>query len=264
MSNTLNEFLEQIPHPLLLINTDGKITLANTYLEDMFGYNQGELKGLHFSILIPKFKKTFIEYQAYIHSASIPANREAKNITVKNKNGIKISVDITLKLLNKNATDILLSIQDVTERESAIKSLELSQQINKTATWFFDLKSNIVWWSPELFRIFNLPVSVQAPPFEVHHTLFSPESWGILKPAVSLASEEGVGYELELELSESVGNERYAVARCQPQFNEKGEVVRLVGTFQDVSSLKAAEKKFNETLLRLNESVIAGGIGLWD
>ncbi|MFT6908304.1 MAG: PAS domain S-box-containing protein [Oleiphilaceae bacterium] len=264
MSNAFKKFLELIPHGLIILNTDGKITSVNTHLEDMFGFSQGELKGRHVSTLLPKLEQPYIEYQASINSTSMPVIREVKTLTVKNNNGDTFFVDITLRLLNKNATDILLTVLDVTDRESARESLDLSQQINKTGTWSFDLISNTVWWSPELFRIFNLPVSEEAPPFEVHHTLFSSESWDTLEPLVTRAAEAGIGYEIELELSESVGCELYAVARCQPQLNETGEVVRLVGTFQDVSSLKAAEKKLNETLLRLNESIISGGVGLWD
>jgi signal transduction histidine kinase/CheY-like chemotaxis protein len=160
--------------------------------------------------------------------------------------------------------DMLAVLRDISEWDAATASLRESQKINKTGTWRFDLTTGEVWWSSELFRIFELPVAPAAPPYETHGALFTPESWQRLEPAVAAASEKGTPYELELELARRDGRRRFAVARCGPQFDETGKIVRLVGTFQDVTELALSQVEKDKLLDRLSLAKSAAGFGIWE
>jgi PAS domain S-box-containing protein len=145
-----------------------------------------------------------------------------------------------------------------------IDELRRTQEASKTATWSFDLTTNTVWWSSELFHAFGLPISDAAPPFETHKDLFSSESWSLLKPAVTAAFEHGIPYELELELNHASGERRVAIATCEPQKGKNGRVQRLVGTFRDITTLVKARSEAVVATHRLKLAKNAAGIGVWE
>lgn len=273
MDETTRQIYQQIPGGLALVNRQGTIEFANNYLEMLLGYSSMSLEGIALEDVLPEcgLKTPKNPLNIFNNTTAESIEKSRLQIAIGNDGSVK-TVEVLAKSFpgeSSNRVDkALLSINDATVHQEAIESLNLSQAINKTATWSFDLINNIVWWSPELFRIFNLPVADEAPPYETHQLLFSKDSWSKLQPAVAAAAEQGLAYELELQLAESnrtaEGKQRYAVARCEPQLDDSGNVVRLVGTFQDVSSLKHTQLELEETLLRLQESITAGGIGLWD
>lgn len=143
-------------------------------------------------------------------------------------------------------------------------SLETAQQITHTGSWSFDLDENHVIWSAELFRIFRLPVSDTAPPFDTHHALFLERDWTILSEAVRRATEYGDPYELELQLAGPAETPRFAVARGYPERDNAGVVRRLYGTLQDVTELALARRERDRAAERIAIAASSAGIGIWD
>ena len=52
--NIFNILFEAIPEGALVVNNNSLIVFANTAVENMFGYNNGELKNQNLNVLIPK------------------------------------------------------------------------------------------------------------------------------------------------------------------------------------------------------------------
>ncbi|MFC3093123.1 hybrid sensor histidine kinase/response regulator [Alteromonas sediminis] len=260
MEHTDSASINLVPSPILVVDITGHIRLINDYLSEVFLYAPHDLIGKPISAFIPELEQNSVTSDNSFWLQS-PNSTTKRVFTAYKKNKQPVAVEL---FVNRTQFEIIVLVTDVTRREAAIESLNISQSINKTATWYYDLLSEQVWWSPELFRIFGLPVSEHAPPYETHHKLFTPSSWQLLQPAVANAAERGTPYELELELNSKGDDRRFAVARCEPILDDAGRVTRLVGTFQDVSTLKEAKLALEETALRLNESIVAGGIALWD
>lgn len=142
--------------------------------------------------------------------------------------------------------------------------LETAQQITHTGSWSFDLDENQVIWSAELFRIFRLPVSESAPPFDTHHALFSERDFTMLSEAIRRATEHGEPYELEMQLAGPAEMPRFAVARGYPQRDNAGVVRRLYGTLQDVTELTLARRERDRAAERIAIAASSAGIGIWD
>lgn len=263
MSETL---LERLPIGLLITDKNGCIQKSSLHLEKMFGYKRGELTGQSVDILLPESKRTqhIAHRNAYANDPTIMAMGKGRVLIAQHKSGSALKVEVMLDHKDDEEAEVLITIIEVSEREVALEALRESQKINKTGTWYFDLLIDEVWWSPELFRIFELPVSPMAPPYETHKSLFTQESWERLEPAVAKATEKGQPYELELELSRPDNVKRFAIARCEPQRDKDGNVVRLVGTFQDITELTAARSERDRILERLTLAKTAAGIGIWE
>lgn len=148
---------------------------------------------------------------------------------------------------------------------TAAVQLETAQRITKVGSWELDIASGAVVWSEELFRVFRLPQTEGAPAYETQAGLFAPESWERLTAAVARAAETGEGYELVLTAIDSGGQSRLTIARAESiRDEETGEIVRLVGTFQDITERLEAEETLRRTTERLQLATRAGRIGVWD
>lgn len=142
--------------------------------------------------------------------------------------------------------------------------LEMAQHITHTGSWSFDLRTNHVQWSDELFRIFRLPVSDVCPQYSEQPALFHPDSWPRLDAVVTRAASEGIPYEIELELAPSAEGPRFAIARCEVVRAADGATLRLFGTFQDVTELVRARRERDAALERAALATSFAGIGIWD
>ncbi|MCA9720443.1 MAG: PAS domain S-box protein, partial [Myxococcales bacterium] len=255
-----------IPIGILVVAPTGAIRFASPAAESMFGFSPGELTGVGIEALVPLLhREAHVRFRADFFPARLARQMGAdRELLAVRKNGSEFPVEVGLFPSPRNL-DVFATVIDVSERQDARETLRDALRINKTGTWRFDLEQDEVVWSPELFRILRLPEADRAPPFETHHELFKPESWARLAPAVARAAADGIPYELELELAAADDEgPRIAVARCEPKRNGEGKVIRLVGTFQDVTELVRARRQRNNLLDRLAVAKAAAGLGIWE
>src|SRR5690606_36704422 len=81
---------------------------------------------------------------------------------------------------------------------------------------------------------------------------------------IAASIERGVGYELELTAARTDGGTRTAIARAQAFRDSQSKVVRLVGTFHDVTELVQAKNERQAALEQLQLATGSAGIGVWN
>ncbi len=244
---------EHSPSATFVVDGGGVVTLANPAVRRMLGYE--DVVGLTLSTL-------FVDAEAFDDARSACGVRDLELEVTHANNTTFVVAMCTFPTSSQDGCFVVLT--DQSDRERAQRQLEHSQTLNKTGTWSLDLRTDVVWWSPELFRIFELPVADEAPPYETHHQLFSAESWERLQVAVS-AAFEGEPYEIELELARhDEEGPLLAIARCEPQLGEDGSVIRLIGTFHDVTELMRTRRQSDTMLARLTIAKTMSGLGIWE
>jgi len=141
-------------------------------------------------------------------------------------------------------------VADITARkhtEEALgrKDAELAeaQHLAKLGSWRWEVATDSVTWSEELYRISGRNPSLPAPSFQDHLKLYTAESWDLLRRAVQEALRSGVAYQLDLEMVRPDGTKRWVFARGETQRDSDGRVVQLHGTVQDITERKAAEEE---------------------
>ncbi len=142
--------------------------------------------------------------------------------------------------------------------------LKTSERITQTGSWELDVRTGTAWWSDELFRIFGLPPSADAPSYEQQQPMFSPASWESLDRESRRAATDGRGFELELELIDATGTAKIAVARSEVTFDDTGAISHLFGTFQDITDRKRIEDELRQTSERLELATSSANIGVWE
>ncbi|MUU77896.1 CheR family methyltransferase [Winogradskyella endarachnes] len=155
------------------------------------------------------------------------------------------------------------TISDFTElkkkEEALTKSkLELDriQSITHVGSWTLETKTGEVSWSDELFRIFRLDIAEHPPKYHKHKRFFTEQSWNTLSKAVELAGTKGKPYELELNIIRDNGEKGWMWAKGEA-VKEKGKIVKLRGSAQDITTIKENEKALIMAKKQAEDAVLA-------
>jgi PAS domain S-box-containing protein len=118
---------EAAPSGMVMVDRNGKIVLANSRAEELFGYGRGELLGNAIEILVPEAsRQRHVGYRSEFYS--LPMARPmgiGRDLYARRKDGSQFPVEIGLNPIEtEEGTCVLSSILDITARkrtESAMR-----------------------------------------------------------------------------------------------------------------------------------------------
>ncbi|MFP5297958.1 MAG: PAS domain-containing protein [Actinomycetota bacterium] len=151
--------------------------------------------------------------------------------------------------------------------EKANRELADAQALARLGSWEWDVKADRVTWSEELYRLFGVTPEDWGASYEAYLQLIHPEDRDEVNARIDKAYRTGEYTELEHRVIQPGGNVRWLRARGQVIQDESGDVVRMLGTAQDVTESKVAEeyeRELREAELRqkqaleLNDNVVQG------
>jgi two-component system sensor kinase FixL len=126
--------VEAAPSAMIMVNTEGSITLVNTQTEAIFGYTRQELIGRHIETLVPeRFRSHYMGYrQGYFADARARPMGAERELFGLRKDGSEFPVEISLNPIHTaEGLLVLASIIDISERKQA--ELEAARQRNEMA-----------------------------------------------------------------------------------------------------------------------------------
>ncbi|OUL22397.1 hypothetical protein BV378_24880 [Nostoc sp. RF31YmG] len=146
---------------------------------------------------------------------------------------------------------IRLDITDFKHTEETLRKskalLTEAQRIAKIGNWDFDLATQKITWTEELFHIMNREPALGEPTYAENLQMYYPEDAEKLYKAVERAITTGESYKLILRVNTHPDDSpRYNEAIGNAEFNADGRVIRLYGTAQDITERFLAEKALQE------------------
>ena len=238
---------------------DGKLGISNKAYQKITGYTQEELTKIDWNTVLtpPEWLPKELEKLKILHETKKAVTYEKEYLK---KDGKRIPVELTVhaRINKKNeVTHYYAFVTDITERKKNEEDLKAKTQLlsdtgemARVGGWEVDLETNKLTWSEETYKIHEIPMD-QVPPIEEAINFFHPDDRLVLQKALKNAIENGKPYDLTLRFITAKGKHLITRTICQPQV-ENGKVVKLKGTFQDVTDWKKAEEKLMVTNQQLN------------
>ena len=121
------------------------------------------------------------------------------------------------------------------------KMLEDISHLSTTGGWEFNIPTEHLSWSKEIYSIFELPLTF-VPTVKEAITYFTDESKPIITQAIEKAVKSGVPYDLELSMVTAKGRSIWVRALCKIVYYQ-GEKQALIGAMQDITDRKKADDK---------------------
>jgi len=151
--------------------------------------------------------------------------------------------------------DVTERIRDRHQLESERERALEAQRVARLGYWEFDLLTYTVHWSDEVFRITGYDPELGEPNYDDYLANgFPPSESKRLDDAVKLCIGQGVPYEFDMvQLNVATGKSFDALAQGALVTLPDGTPHKLVGTLQDISERKEAER----TLERYAEEAMA-------
>lgn len=165
-----------------------------------------------------------------------------------------------LRVRTGNAIRMVGSMIDITARKQAEEKLRKSetflaaaQRVAHIGNWEYDLASQKITWSQELFRIFGLDPKQGEPSYEELIRLYHRDSRKKFQLLIARAIATGEAYETELKIVLPHGEIRYIEAKGEAVLDRQGRVKSLFGTAQDISDRKISEAALRDSEERFRQ-----------
>ncbi|MCJ7583228.1 MAG: PAS domain S-box protein [Anaerolineales bacterium] len=122
-------------------------------------------------------------------------------------------------------------------------SLREAQALGQVGNWEYDVESQKITWSDQVYRLYERDPVLEPPTAEEEAAYYSPEQAQILHEYARRAVEEGQDFDYDLEATLPSERRVYFSAKMRPVKDASGRIVKLFGTVQDITERKQAEEQ---------------------
>ena len=117
----------------------------------------------------------------------------------------------------------------------AVYDLEKAQSIAKIGSWVYDLKSDKLRWSKEIYSMFEVDKNTNENLYEKFINRVHPEDRETLEEVYANSLKNLTGYSLEHRLLMDNGSIKYVQENCESSFEEDGTPILSHGIVQDIT-----------------------------
>lgn len=144
----------------------------------------------------------------------------------------------------------LVAIRAAYEMERSIIDEELrksegmlkeAQKLTHMGHWDLDLGSNKLYWSEEIFRIFEVEKGKYEPSYDAFLDIIHPDDREFVNKTYTESVKVREPYDIAHRLLMKDGTLKYVNEKCRTEYDDNGNPLRSIGTVQDITAAKEAE-----------------------
>lgn len=251
------------PVGMAIVGLDSKIMKANRAACELLGYTEQELSSLAFpDITYPEDMTVELSLAESLFKGEISKYQMEKRFVRKDREILWVNLTATLiRDIKGNPLYGLGIVEDVTERKHAEESLRRSehqlteaQRLAHIGSWDWDIQSNSLTWSEEMYRIYGLDAREFTPTYDAFMSRVYPEDVAFVAREVGRSLKNLQPLDYHLRIARPDGEVRILHSQAKVVADERGLPLRLYGAAQDVTERVLAEeqlKSSNEKLRAL-------------
>jgi PAS domain S-box-containing protein len=209
---------------------------------------------------------------ADLHAGDESARTQTHEIDQTRRDGSVVPTEVVSTLITDSAgrvTHLQGVTRDITERRRAEAALREgllfrreAERIGRIGAWKVSPQTDYLYWTEGVYEILELPLDYR-PGLAEGLSFYDTESLPILQQALGRALEEGSAFTIEIGLTTRTGRHIWTEVRGLGRIEEGGQSF-VMGTFQDITERRRAEKAIQEQAERLRLALDASQQGLYD
>ncbi len=232
-----------------LLEKNGTISLANGKFAKLAGYSLEEIQD----------KKKWMEF---VVPEDLERMRTQHELRRKNREQALKEYEFRFIRADKEVRNVYLyidmiagtdksvaSLLDITERKQAEEELKFNYALLQIAGesarfggWSITPDDERCTWCDIVAEIHEEPHGF-SPLVKDGINYYAPEWREKITEVFTRCAQKGVPYDEEMEIITAKGNRRWVRTIGKPEWDEKGKIVRVSGSFQDITVIKEAERK---------------------
>jgi PAS domain S-box-containing protein len=244
---------------MAITDPQGRFLMVNAAVRELFGYSEDELLSLATDDIAEPVDQALSEQQrARLVSGQVRAQHVEKRYRHKSGSDVWVLQATTLvRDQGGAAMYFVVQMVDITPRKLAESRLQESESNLANAqaqvhlgSWSLDFSANKLIWSDETYRIFGIDPATSLD-YQVFLSMVHPQDRMAVETAWA-AALQGAHYDIEHRIM-AHGRVKWVRERAELEFDAHGELVRGVGTVQDITELKEQELELRDSRQMLRE-----------
>jgi len=250
---------------IISVDEDQRIIAYNHTAMQIFGHAPVDVLGKPLDLLLPTDIATI--HRDYIcsfgrESGVTRVMGGGREISGRRKDESVFPAEASIsKFIEDGHTVYTVVLRDITKRKHIEQALQQQDKLltmvgamAKVGGWEFDARTLNATWTDEVARIHDTdpkdPTGV-----ETGIKFYCEDSRKIIEAAVKDAIEHAKPYDLELEIITAKGKHKWVRTIGQPVI-EDGMIVKVWGSFQDITEQKRAEKEIHQLNINLERRIV--------
>ncbi|WP_374601334.1 PAS domain S-box protein [Arenimonas sp.] len=237
--------LENSLDVICVLDANGRFTQVSTASESVWGYAPGELVGrAHFDLAHPDDRAHTLREGAAV-LAGRPTVDFRNRVVRKDGRVVAMQWSAVWSARDRMMFAIARDVTEATRQSEALHqakaALQLAQTVARMGAWEFDIIANQLYWSDEVYRLFQVAPEEFEGTFEAFAARVHPDDLDLLQQAQArtLAGKGDLDVEHRIVLPD--GSLGYVHERAQLLRDDQGRPWKLAGSVQDITGRKRAQ-----------------------
>jgi len=159
---------------------------------------------------------------------------------------------IPLKDVKDKTYAVLVIGHDNTDLITSSQKLKEAQQIAQIGHWDWDVSTNLLSWSDNMYNIYGVDPSVNID-YDKFISLVHPDDRANMQTNIEFALQSRSYNDFFHRIITPAGEVKIMYARGEVVVDKEGKVIRMMGTGQDVTKQKILEQQLIETSKKFEE-----------
>lgn len=248
----LRALFDHLPAMIAFWDRDLHNVIANEAYVEWFGFTPEQMRGIHIREVLGE--EVYAKNLPFITGALAGEEQLFERTLIDTAGNTRhTQASYVPEIIDGEVQGFFVLVTDVTPRVTAQRAMDEAQRLAQLGSWSYDLRTEDVTWTAELYRIFGEEPGNFVPTRQAIADRVHPDDIERLLASQDTARETGQGYANTYRIVRPDGTVREVHSRGEPHF-VGDEMVRLSGTVQDVTETNEAARELSRVNRELRQA----------